>query len=150
MHVVVSTSIRSFNLSGMPQQMSIERLQPFNGRPRSFRTFTSIWGCECRWDHVVCRSLDFDRQGFRLFTRASKTIVHASKRTIFHVSEQNDRSGAHRDTSISKANVQKKELSLSIKMSKRQTRGSSLSSSLITKWSIRHVPPNKNAVLSAI
>ena len=118
---------RNLFVLGMPQQMSIERLQPFDGRPPSVNwdhvvhvVTMSIWGCECRWDHVVCRSLDFDRQGFRLFTRASKTIVHASKRTIFHVSEQNDRSGAHRDTSISKANVQKKELSLSIKMSKRQ------------------------------
>ena len=31
---------------GMLQQMSIERLQPFDGRPRSFRTFTSI-GTTC-------------------------------------------------------------------------------------------------------
>ena len=62
---------RNLFVLGMPQQMSIERLQPFDGRPPSVNwdhvvhvVTMSIWGCECRWDHVVCRSLDFDRQGF--------------------------------------------------------------------------------------
>ena len=97
-------------------------------------------------DHVVC--LDVDRklqpcrdassvdwdcslwsigQAFtenQLFTRASKTIVHASKRTIFHVSEQNDRSGAHRDISTQN---QRRDLY--------GAHGSKLSTSLKTKWS---------------
>ena len=121
---VVSMSIGSFNLFGMPPWRSIGTFHckrpeciweasTFFGMPLQLSIGTT-WctlvdrGCECRWDHVVCRSLDFDRQGFtendlnrqictktsNIATKSFKNanfdqIFHAaSKRTIFHASEQ--------------------------------------------------------------
>ena len=104
------TSIGSFNLVGMLRQ-SIGTVHFGRSARLSLSNIATKVSKNANFDQKFSRERaseqtnDFQQK----FELRSKNFTRA-----------NERSGAHRDASISKANVQKKELSLSIKMSKRQ------------------------------
>ena len=69
-------------LVGMLQQMLIERLQPFDGMPRSFRTFTSI-GTTCF--AVVSMSIGTTWTLRPAFHSKRPELNELAQNTFFHI-----------------------------------------------------------------